>query len=112
MSDRLSELRRQRTLAQEQLAWLDREIARELESTGSGHAASVTPVGPSAASPMPMASATPAAIPSADAIIEEYRVPSATLQRDVKKGCLLYFAAAFVLLGLFLVALYFLIGRR
>jgi hypothetical protein len=117
MSDRLSELRRQRTLAQEQLAWFDREIAREAESATpkpvGGVAPSATAAAPSAApAAATPAAATPAAIPIPDAILDEYRVPSDALQQNVKKGCLLYFALAFVVLGLFLVALYFLTGRH
>ena len=92
VSDRLSELQRQRALAQEQLAWLDREIARE-----SGQA-------PTA--PVPVAPVVPAARPpgemsadanhAADEIIARYQTPPASTTQDVKRGCFLYF---FVALG-------------
>src|SRR3954467_14437991 len=113
MSDRLAELRRQRALQQEHLAWLDREIAAELEklrttqpgaaiaavvaARATDPAAMVAPVKPSAPVPPPVV----------DAIIEEYRVPAEDLHTNVKKGCLLYLAAAFALLFVGVVILYF-----
>jgi len=102
MSDRLKELQRQRALAQEQLAWLDREIARE-----TGRA----PVpGQSAAAPVPPTPSAPSTTDAermADEIIARYKGEAAASPTDVKRGCFLYFAFAFVLLGLGLVALYF-----
>jgi len=65
-----------------------------------------------AASGAPPATVTPLPTANVDEILEEFRVPPETLHQDVKRGCFLYFAAAFGFLGLFLVALYFLIGRR
>jgi hypothetical protein len=129
MSDRLQELRRQRTLIQQHLAWLDREIA----------AASDQPVvAPPATAPIPdpVASVAPAvvapvvaapavapipvvapAIPAepiapevaaaADAILDEYRVAPDALQTGVKKGCYLYLLAAFGLLALGVIGLYY-----
>lgn len=115
MSERLAELRRQRALMQEHLAWLDREIA-QLERTETRaplpKPATPTPISvtPAAADPFkqPMLSATQRssdAVPgtgsaSADAILEQYRVEPGSLKSDVRKGCFLYFAAAFVLLAL------------
>src|SRR4051812_37531409 len=65
VSDRLNDLRRQRALAQEQLAWLDREIARE---TGA--------VSAPASSPVPHPVVAPAVLPPsafhADELIEQY----------------------------------------
>ena len=116
MSDRLKDLQRQRALAQEQLAWIEREIARE-----SGQA----PVTPQpAATPWPAAPATPRApvaplaaapaVPSAaeaerlaDEIIARYKNEHATSPADVKRGCFLYFGLAFLLVAVGLVALYF-----
>jgi hypothetical protein len=66
---------------------------------------------PKAVSSAPLTPAT-SVIPNPDAIIEEYRVPPETLHRDVKKGCLLYFALAFVLVGLAIALVYFLLGSR
>jgi hypothetical protein len=117
MSDRLAELRRQRALVLEHVAWLDREIA------------AATPLSPIAdrsipplvASPQPTpAVAEPGALPvaaapvgpEADAILDDYRVPETSLKSDVRKGCLLYFVGAFLLVGLGVVALYFLFQAR
>lgn len=55
-----------------------------------------TPTAPAAPSPVP--AVAPEVAAAADAILEEYRVPPASLHTDVKKGCFLYLAAAF---GLF-----------
>jgi hypothetical protein len=49
---------------------------------------------------------------ASDEIIEQYRVSPATVQQDVRKGCLLYFVAAFLLLGLVVAILYYTIGTR
>jgi len=95
VSDRLSELQRQREIAQEQLAWLDREIARE-----SGQA-SVAPA-PVAAAPAAGPTAVPrvemsaAAARAADDIIAQYQTPVENTTKDVKRGCYAYF---FVALG-------------
>jgi len=131
MSDRLTELRRQRALVQEHLAWLDREIAE-----ASGADSSAGPVFPpsSAASDVPppaaavvvaaalkaraavpaVSATTPTPVPespavaaAADAILDEYRVAPDALKTDVKKGCFLYFALALVLVAAVVVAMYF-----
>lgn len=134
MGDRLAELRRQRALISEHLAWLDREIERlNRPSPPSSLAAPATtndlPVvprddgsrpltGPGAAPPR---SAAPFPSPAetnerADAaaarLLEEYRSTDATLKHDVRKGCLFYFIGAFVLLALGITVLYFTIGSR
>ncbi|SDS56197.1 hypothetical protein [Opitutus sp. GAS368] len=97
MSDRLSELQRQRALAQEQLAWLDREIARE---SGQAPAAPAplpaTPAAPVAAAPREMSAA---AARAADEIIAQYQTPPGSTAKNVKRGCYAYF---FVALGTFL----------
>lgn len=97
MSDRLKDLQRQRTLAQEQLDWLDREIARETGQT------------PAAARP-PAAAKAPSSAEAArlaEEIISRYKNEAAAAPTDVKKGCFLYFGLAFGLLVLGLTALYF-----
>ena len=130
MSDRLSQLLRQRALMQEHLAWLDREIA-------DASASSVTPL-PTAAVPVPastpvtrtsaplsplsnlsaQASAilqrpphspipSPEVLPEADDILEQYRVAPDAMKTDVRKGCLLYFFGALALLALGAVAFYY-----
>lgn len=108
MSDRLSDLRRQRTLVLDQLTWLDREITRESEALAAKSAPPI-PLPPTATGAAP-ASAAPLANP--EDLLAEYRVTPETVHENVRKGCFLYFIGAFVALGLFLVALYFLLGRR
>ena len=134
MADRLSELARQRALLSEHLAWLDREIADETVKR-------LIPTQPSAQpTPAPAlvpTTVTPSAVPAKTApaspplsvslatvapsspgaddgneILEQYRVTSTSVKLDVRKGCLLYFAAAFVLVGLVVAILYFTIGTR
>ena len=95
MSDRLKDLQRQRALAQEQLAWLDREITRE-----SGT--------PPPSIPAPPAGRPVLAEADAEALLAQYRTDPQALQRGVKRGCFLYFFAAFGLLLLGILAFYFL----
>lgn len=119
MSDRLAELRRQRALVAEHLAWLDDEIEHAsgrssspsptLASTSARPATAIVTAALKAGVPIAQEAApleSPAAIASADAILDEYRVAPKALQSDVRKGCLLYFAVAFVLLGLGVIGLY------
>lgn len=130
MLDRLSELRRQRALLQEHLAWLDREIADAAAGRGDSAAAAPSPAPPAATGAVPASAPGIAADPpresappagpadssavkiEPDAILEQYRTPGGSLQSDVRKGCFLYFAAALVLLGAGVAALYFLISSR
>ncbi len=86
---------------QEHLAWLDREIA-----AGSGPP-------PSAPLPPP-ASPAPAPPPPADAeaLIAQYTSTPESLHKDVRKGCLLYFALASVAVIALVAVLYFTIPRR
>lgn len=105
MSDRLKELQRQRSLAQEQVAWFDREIARE--TFGKAQVPAQAPAVAKAETPgIPQ----PAA-PSADDIIAQYQSQAKPMHSEVKRGCFLYFFAAFGLLILALMGFYFL-GRR
>lgn len=114
--DRLAELRRQRALVQEHLDWLDREIAAAGGSTPallSPRPAAFTPA-PAIVAKLPPsipAAATPDAR-EAETILEQYRTSDKSLKTDVRKGCLLYFAAAFVLLGLGVAALWFAFRRE
>ena len=127
MADRLSELARQRALLSEHLAWLDREIADETvkrlipkqpESLPTSAATDPTPrsTAPTAVvereTPPVAAPTAPAIVPAPAEILDQYRVTPSTVKQDVRKGCLLYFAAAFVLLGLVVTILYFTIGTR
>lgn len=104
MSDRLADLQRQRALAQEQVAWFDREIARETH-------------------PMP-ATLPPAAVPAAvkplaassdrtaDEILAQYQRSPLATGKDVKKGCYLYFAFAMGAVVLFALGVYLLYSRE
>lgn len=140
MPDRLAELRRQRALVQEHLAWLDRELAalertsppRSAESPAAvdpfvvdvntqpaATGATPRPLSPAAtlSSPAPFGRASPAPAaaaqaPMVDALLEEYRVEPGALKRDVRKGCLLYFAGAMALLILVVAVLYFALSSR
>lgn len=116
MSDRLAELVRQRALVQEHLAWLNREIAAAATAAKPtatlASDATITPPAPAAGNIVtPPASipisAEPATPADPDEIIARYQATPASVRQDVRKGCLLYFAAAFVLLGLVVIALYF-----
>ena len=98
MSDRLNDLRRQRTLQQEHLDWLDREIAA-LEG-------SVVPEATLAPPPLPAAS------PSRDdrdveGILAEFRQAPVSIERRTKLGCLVYFVIVVGLLAVAVLALYY-----
>jgi len=121
MSDRLNDLRRQRALVAEHLAWLDREIAETsgLSTVAPLAAPSPTPPAPPA-HPEPAtrvealvtaAELSPEAAADAEAILEQYRVQPDSLQTDVKKGCFLYFFAALAFVALAVVGLYFFFQR-
>lgn len=136
MADRLAELLRQRALLQEHLEWLDAEIAaasgRGIARTQPAQPPRPAPA-PSAviatqilarATPPPPAPENPqsafravvdpagamlaeAAAGVGDEIIDQYRSSPDSLKTDVRKGCFLYFAAAFLVLGLVVAALWF-----
>lgn len=105
MSDRLKDLQRQRALAQEQLAWLDREIAREAGQGTPLAAHPPVPRAPETVSPPPAGSAQAAA--DAEAILAQYQSDPGSLQKNIKRGCYLYFFAALGILALGILALYF-----
>lgn len=96
MSDRLDELRRLRAQAQEQLAWFDREIARE-EGKDTPRSASAC-----AAAPARSASSVPRSFDvddtQPDQIIERFTQGRPSIRHEVRRGCFLYFGAAFALL--------------
>jgi len=108
VSDRLNDLQRQRALAQEQVAWFDREIARVRGET-SGQAPAAAPF-PAAAAPAPIPA--PANRPAsaidqqADEIIERFKQTEPPLRDHVRRGCFVYFFIAFALVGIALLALY------
>jgi hypothetical protein len=98
--DRLQELRRQRALVQQQLAFLDREIA-----SASGEA---NPAMPAAQIPPPGSAAPsqPAAGGDVDEVIKSFEEESRSDPADAKTGCIWIFVAALVLLALSVFAFY------
>jgi hypothetical protein len=114
VSDRLQDLQRQRALVQEQLAWLDREIAA-LQGPTAPPPTPVpyaTPVPPVAPRYTPPSSADAAAAEqAADEILAQYRQESQSLQTTVRRGCFLYFFIAMGLLILGVFGLYLFIRK-
>ena len=128
-ADRLEELRRQRALLEEHLNWLDREISAATPAGGAP--ASPPPPSPSSV-PGPPDPTTPPAAPrpatppsfvpavtapvapapvEADSILEQYQVAPNSLRQDVRKGCFLYFAVAFLLVIVGVAGIYLLVRR-
>ena len=107
MPDRLDILRHQRALVQEQLAWIDREIA-ELSRQPAPDALP-KPVTPPATAPRPALSPLHATPDLPD--FPEYQADPASMQRAARRGCLLYAALAFALLIAGAVVLYFVAYR-
>jgi hypothetical protein len=102
--DRLQELRRQRALVQEQLAWLDREIA-----SASGEA---TPKPAAQSLPSAPAVQSQPTLPAADGdtvveLIKSYQDESRSSPAKAYWGCILIFVAALVLFALCVFAFYF-----
>ena len=104
---RLDVLRRQRALVQQNLAWLDQEIAAEQAQTSSA-APSNPAANPDLPGPAGPASAA-IAVADAEAIIEHYRSAEPNLKADVRRGCLLYATGALVLLIVVVLGLYVLL---
>lgn len=115
--DRLAELRRQRALVAQHLAWID----AELTAAGAGQSGLVTgtdpdPV-PSPPTPPGLAAASQSlsaddpglalAHARADEIIEKYRATEALDPKATKRGCLVLFGALFALGGAILLAIYY-----
>lgn len=123
VSDRLEELRQQRALVQQHLAWLDSEIARASAAmeAGSEEAAKALPSQPNdsdlpGAPTAASAGATKGAITDSvegdpEAILANFRADASRAPQQVKLGCWLAFAGAFAVLGLFLLTWWFVRGR-
>jgi hypothetical protein len=94
VSDRLDELRRQRDLLRENLAFIEREIAAESRSQGG-------------TLPPPLRIPDPALERTAEAILAEYQRPPAAISQQTKVGCIAYFAGAMLLMAALLVGAYF-----
>jgi hypothetical protein len=106
VSDRLEEIRRQRALLREHLAWLDREIAAI-----EGNAPPAPFAGLPRPEPPPIPAATPAVETEAESILAEYRQPPVSIQKRAKLGCLIYFAAGMLIMVLSVAVLYVLVKR-
>lgn len=93
MSERLRHLQRQQALLREHLAWIENEIVRETARA----------TGP--ASPAPVATHSPVianAFPSpadADALIERYAAEEKQNPADIRRGCLMVFFLALLLIA-------------
>lgn len=90
MSDRSDELRRQRDLLREHLAWLEKEIAAH-----EGVAPADFP--PRQSQPRFNVTASDADR-DAEAILAEFRRSAPAIESQAKRGCILYFAIAIGLL--------------
>ena len=101
---RLDVLLRQRALVQQNLAWLDREIAAEEAQTSLA-----APVAPATAPLSRIPSAAPISDVDAEAIISRYQHDEKSLTSNVRRGCLLYATGAFVLMIVVVFGLYFLL---
>ena len=119
--DRLAELRRQRALVAQHLAWID----AELTAAGANVPPQATPPpasSPTAASATALPNTPAEALPAepvnqdpsivlanarADEIIEKYRATEALDPQSTKRGCLVLFGAIFVLGGALLLAIYY-----
>jgi len=112
VSDRLKDLQRQRNLALEQLAWLDREIAAA-GGTVPARAPGTSPVAtaPAPVAPSPAALSGESAV-AVEAIMAKYQRETDSLPGKVKLGCFIYFALAFLIVGLGVLALYLYTSRK
>jgi hypothetical protein len=103
--DRLQELRRQRALVEQQLAWLDREIA-----AASGQAAPAVPAAqslPPGSATQSQAAAPPAGGAEVDELVKSLEEESRSSLAKAKWGCIWIFVAAFMLFALCVFAFYF-----
>ena len=133
MSDRLQDLLRQRALIQEQLAWLDREIAAASAADATttpapapqparaplpqpgylaSQAAAIAAHQAAARAPATDRGENPAVAAAADAILEKYRVQPDSLKTDVRQGCFLYFFGALAAVAVIVVGLYYVLSGR
>ncbi len=120
MSDRLADLQRQRALAQEQVAWFDREIAKETGQVSPPAAAAAAPVAPVTPAAAPViarptaAAADEAAARAAQEIIARYQDSHdpQSAAKDMKRGCYLAFFFALGAVALIFLTAYFIYTRR
>jgi hypothetical protein len=102
MSERLSELTRQREIIRQHLAWLDREIAREQPADSSSLAAAGPAVNLSSVSSLPGANQAAPSVgpqtPEVEAILARYREQSRALRADNTASRRVYSLIAFLVL--------------
>jgi hypothetical protein len=100
MSERLRHLQHQQALLREHLAWIDREITREAEQSALTPLASTTVAAPSFDSHTEPGTQPPLASETidADALLERYAADQRQNPQDIRRGCLLIFFAALLLL--------------
>jgi hypothetical protein len=110
MSDRLTELQRQRALIQEHLAWLDHEIAT---AQGKPMPAPVATRQSAPANGAQSPSKLPAANgPDVEKIISQYQKDPNALTTDTKRGCLMAFGLAMGVIALAAFMAYWLYARH
>jgi hypothetical protein len=102
MSDRLTELQRQRALVQVHLSWLDQEIAAAKGIPAPANLNSLTPQ----ANSSPPEALTVAATADADSLLAQYGNETTTTVQSVRKGCFVAFGLLFVLFGLVVYGFY------
>jgi hypothetical protein len=140
MSDRLAELRRQRAIVAEHLAWLDRQITEASGQSGAAPAPPTptapaqpevpswprTPVPPTEAAAVVAAALkaraatvtttsapeAPVVEAAAETILDEYRTSPDNLKTDLRKGCFLYFFGALALIAGGVAVLWFIFSRN
>ena len=99
MSDRLTELQRQRALIQGHLAWLDKEIADVANEPGSPSPQSPVSSQPTTAQaapgPVPMTAPT-TAYRDADELIAKFGSDTKDTTRSARQGCFIVFGAVLV----------------
>jgi hypothetical protein len=105
--DRLEELRRQRALAAEQQARLEREIAAAEAAAALEKSLSSLPGARSPIAPNLSPEARQEIEAEANRLLESQRQEPKAVHQGVFRGCLLYVILAFVLTGVGSVALYF-----
>ncbi len=98
----LNELRRQRALVAEHLAWLDREIA--IQTTTTPPANDSSPL----ATPAPSLRTNVTRSPlDPEKIIAQYAPEPGSSISDIRRGCFIVFFGAFAVLGLAIAAYFY-----
>jgi hypothetical protein len=91
VSDRSDELRRQREIVRQHLAWLDRELTAQEGIPAAEPEPVLLP-------PQRFSVEASDADRDAESILAEFRRPAPAIEAQAKKGCILYFSIAVVLM--------------